>query len=758
MKNLLNLISFSFLLITLTNCKGQEEKDYAKYVDPFIGTSFHGHVFLGAHVPFGAVQVGPSNFVRGWDWCSGYHYSDSILAGFSQLHLSGTGIGDLGDVLITPYTGVLKASPGTEKNPSIGYSSKYSHSDETAKPGYYSLILKDYDIKAELTASERVTFHKYTFPENTESHIAINLEYGIGWDMPTETFLSKIDAQTYTGYRFSSGWAKDQHVYFAIKLSKPIDDFKLFDNQKPVKGNMAKGKAVTGVLSFASKKGEVVMIKIGISPVSEKNALQNISAEIPDWNFDKTTASAYKAWNRELSNVRIEDADIHHLRTFYTAIYHLYTAPALFNDHNGDYRGTDKQVYPNPGFKNYTVFSLWDTYRAAQPLFTLLQPDRVSDMVNSMLTIYKQQGKLPIWPLMGNETDCMVGYSAVPVVADAIFKGVKNIDAEQAFEAMKASSMRDDYGVNLLKEKGYILADKEAESVSKALEYCISDWCIAQVAKKLNKTTDYEYYTKRALSYAQYFDPKTKFMRAKLDNGSFREPFNPFVPSISVNNKEWKDYTEGNGWQYTWLVPQDVEGLIKLFGNEKAFATKLDSLFIVKGDLGKDAPPDISGLIGQYAQGNEPSHHIAYLYAYAGEQWKTAEKVRYIMQELYSDKPDGLCGNEDCGQMSAWYIFSAMGFYPVNPANSAFVFGSPLFNNISINVANGKKFNLVTKNNNAHNIYIQSAKLNGKPYTRSFITYQDIMKGGKLEFEMGANPNTQFGAQEKDRPQSKIYQ
>ena len=758
MKNLLlKPVWLSFFLCTSIVVSHGQDNDYAKYVDPYIGTGFHGHVFLGAHVPFGAVQVGPSNFVRGWDWCSGYHYSDSIVVGFSQLHLSGTGIGDLGDVLITPYTGAIKSTPGTQKDPFSGYSSKYSHANETVKPGYYSVLLNNYGIKAELTASERVAFHKYTFPENTESHIAINLEYGIGWDSPTETFLKKTDAQTYVGYRFSTGWAKNQRVYFAIKLSKPVDDFRLFDQQQPVEGSSAKGKAVTGVLSFSTEKGEVIMLKIGISPVSEENALKNITAEISGWNFTKTASAAYEAWSRELSKVRVSDPDIHHLRTFYTALYHLYTAPILFNDHNGDYRGTDKQVYSNPGFQNYTVFSLWDTYRAAQPLFTILQPERVSDMINSMLTFYKQQGKLPIWPLMGNETDCMVGYSAVPVVADAIFKGFKNIDAELAFEAMKSSSMRDDYGMNYLKEKGYIPADKEPESVSKALEYCISDWCIAQVAKKLNKTKDFEYYTKRASLYTEYFDPKTKFMRARLNDWNFREPFNPFFSSITIDNKEWKDYTEGNGWQYTWLVPEDVEGLIKLLGGDKPFVSKLDSLFIVKGNLGENAPPDISGLIGQYAQGNEPSHHIAYMYAYAGEQWKTAEKVRYIMTDLYTDKPDGLCGNEDCGQMSAWYISSAMGFYPVNPANSAFVLGSPLFNSVSIQVSGGKSFTVKAIKNNEQNIYIQSATLNGKPYTKSFITYQEIMQGGTLEIEMGNKPDKQFGTRIADRPQSKIY-
>jgi predicted alpha-1,2-mannosidase len=726
-------------------------QDYTKHVDPFIGTGYHGHVFLGANVPFGAVQVGPTNFVRGWDWCSGYHYSDSIVTGFSQTHLSGTGIGDLGDVLITPYTGAIKTSPGNEKQPDAGYASKYSHNEEIAKPGYYSVLLKTWNIRVELTATERVGFHRYTFPASDEAQIAINLERGIGWDGPTETFIQKIDSVTFTGYRFSTGWAKDQRMWFAIKISKPAGKFALFNNEQLSGSTSLSGKEVTGVLSFSTQKNESIMLKIGISPVSEKNALSNVESEIPGWDFDKVVANAGKSWNSELSKVKVSGKNIHDLCTFYTALYHSFFAPVLFDDANGDYRGADKQVCNSKGFNNYSVFSLWDTYRAEHPLFTLVQPGRVCDMVNSMLQIYKQQGKLPVWHLMGNETDCMVGYSAIPVIADAIFKGF-DIDAGLALEAMKASSMRDDYGVNYLKERGYIPADKEKESVSKAMEYAISDWCIAQVAKKTGKIDDFNYYIKRSQSYKEYFDPLTGFMRPKLDNGKFREPFSPFK---SVH--EWGDYTEGNAWQYTWLVPHNVEGLIGLFGNENAFSTKLDSLFIVKGDMGENASPDISGLIGQYAHGNEPSHHIVYLYAYAGQQWKTSEKVRFILQNMYSDKTDGLCGNEDCGQMSAWYILSSIGFYQVNPANGCFVFGSPLFDEVIIALPGNKNFTIQAKNNSPENKYIQAIKWNGKEYPYSFITYPEIRKGGTLEMEMGAKPNKKFGVKISERPGSKIY-
>ncbi len=745
-----------FMLVVLFYAIAQngrtQTKDVARYVDPYIGTGDHGHVFLGANVPFGAVQVGPTNYVKGWDWCSGYHYSDSILTGFSQLHLSGTGIGDLGDILVMPYVGKVYASPGTDKTPFAGWATKYTHQDEAVKAGYFSVNLDAYKIKAELTATERVAFHKYTFPQSADAHIGINLTMGIGWDKPVKTFIKKVNPTTYTGYRFSTGWANDQRLYFAVKLSRAADALLLFNASKAKGGTALEGDSVVVVLNFTTKTNEAIFLKIGISPVSEENALANIAAEVPGWNFKRVADKAYAKWNKELSRVDLETKDVAQLRTFYTALYHAFSAPVLFNDHNGDYRGTDKKVYKNPGFNNYTVFSLWDTYRACQPLYTLIQTERVPDMVRSFLAIYQQQGKLPIWPLMGSETDCMVGYPAVPVIADAYFKGVKGFDPQLAFEAMKASSMRDDYGVKYLKEKGYVPADKEGESVSKALEYALSDWAIAQFAKKLNKQNDYAYYAKRAKAYTLYFDTKTQFMRGKLYNGSFREPFDPFV-NIPLKG----DYTEGNAWQYTWLVPQDVEGLIGLFGGDKPFVHKLDSLFVVQGDLGAEAQPDISGLIGQYAHGNEPSHHIPYLYAFAGQQWKTAEKVNEILHTQYHDQPAGLSGNEDCGQMSAWYILSSLGFYQVNPASGCFVFGSPLFDKATINLPASRKFTIQTHKTGTKNIYIQSAKLNGKPYSRSFISYKDIMNGGTLEFVMGDVPNKEFGAKPEDRPRSEVY-
>jgi len=749
-------IASAGMALSLLSCQSNEPAktmDYTKLVNPYIGTDLHGHVFLGANVPFGAVQVGPTNYIKGWDWCSGYHYSDSISTGFAQTHLSGTGIGDLGDVLITPYTGALKLEPGSIKDPLSGYASKYSHLQEVAEPGYYKVQLLSYDIKAELTASERVAFHKYTFPENSASHIAINLNLGIGWDTPTKVKFKLVNDSTITGYRFSKGWAVDQRLYFAIKLSKPIKNTQIFNNQCIVKQSEIEADSLVAILTFPTKASEQLLLKVGISPVSEENALLNIDREISHWDFTKTVSQAKEKWNNELSKVAVSSGNINDLKTFYTALYHTFTTPFIFNDNNKDYRGTDMKVYQKASFTNYSVFSLWDTYRAAHPLYTIVQPERVNDMVQSMLAIYQQQGKLPIWPLNGSETNCMVGYSAIPVITDAIMKGFDGFDQNLAYSAMKASSMRDDLGVNYLKTIGYVPCDKEKESVSKALEYAISDWCIAQIAQKNQDQKNAEYYQKRGQAYAQYFDPKTGFMRAKMFSGQFREPFNPFQ-----STHEWGDYTEGNAWQYTWLVPQDVPGLINLFGGDANFTAKLDSLFIVTGNMGDKASPDISGLIGMYAHGNEPGHHIPYLYAYVGEQWKSAELVRKITTEMYNDQETGLCGNEDCGQMSAWYVLSSLGFYQVNPANGVFVLGSPLFDNASIKLPNGKTFKLKCINNSHTNKYIQEVKLNGVVITRSYILYNEIMNGANLEITMGSEPNKAFGSNIADRPQTVLQQ
>jgi len=722
------------------------------YIDPYIGTGGHGHVFLGASVPFGAVQVGPSNINKGWDWCSGYHYSDSVVKGFAQNHLNGTGIPDLGDVLIMPYTGSVRTETGTQADPAAGYSSHYSHSQEVARPNYYSVWLKDHHVKVELTATERVAFHRYTFPSDRAGHIIIDLLQGnfdVGTKHPmVRAHLLKLNDSTLIGWRNSSQWAKDRRIYFAIRTNMPLKDFKLIDGDKPVEQLSLEADTVKGLISFKHTPS-VVMLKVGVSNVSGEKALANIIAEIPGWNFGSIVRQGNAKWERALRKIQVTSPDPVERTVFYTAFYHTMIAPALYNDHDSSYRGADGKVIENAPFNNYTIFSLWDTYRTLNPLMTLVHPERVSDMVNTMLSIYVQQGKLPIWHLQGRETDCMVGYSAVPVIADAYLKGFGGFDPNLVLEAMKASSTRDDYGMKYLKEEGYIPADKERESVSKALEYAIDDWCISRVAARLGKKDDEQYYAKRAHYYNRYFDTVTRFMRPVLADGSYRSPFDPFQ---SIH--EWGDYTEGNAWQYTWLVPQDAESLVRLMGGDKAFVTKLDSLFVVNKSMGTNASPDISGLIGMYAQGNEPNHHIPYLYAFAGYPWKTAEKIRRIANEFYTSKNDGLCGNDDAGQMSAWYVMSALGFYPVNPANGVFVFGTPLVHAARLEVGNNKQFTMETVNAGPKNIYIQRATLNGVPYRKSYITFQEIKAGSTLRFYMGDKPNPNFGAAPADRPVS----
>jgi predicted alpha-1,2-mannosidase len=723
--------------------------DFTGHVDPFIGSGGHGHVFVGASVPFGAVQVGPNNFHQGWDWCSGYHFSDDVLAGFSHLHLGGTGIADLGDILLMPYTGALATGPGSRKDPDAGYASRYSHDREQARPGFYAVDLLDHDVHVELTATERVGLHRYRYPADKPAHLAIDLQFENGGGRVVESQLRRVDETTVVGYRRSKGWAKDQRVFFALKSSKPFAEFRIFLGDRAVGGESAEGQALRAIGTYEGSPGEV-LVRVGISPVSEENALANLEKEAGTADFDAVAAAAKAAWNDQLGRIQIE-ADDRTKRIFSTALYHTMIAPALFNDHNGDYRGADGKVHRNPGFDTYTIFSLWDTYRAAHPLFTLTQPERVGQFIQTMLAIRDQQGKLPVWHLMGNETDTMVGYHAVPVVVDAYFKGLLDADPERAFEAIKNSAMRDERGLDSIKEIGYIPAEKGSESVALAMEYAIDDWCIAQMAKALGKPEDDEYFSKRAKAYREYFDPKTKFMRGKLSDGTWREPFDPIASSHRRD-----DYCEGNGWQYLWLVPHDPEGLIELLGGDEAFGEKLDQLFTVESIKSAEASADISGLIGQYAHGNEPGHHTTYLYAFVGQQWKTAKLVRQILTTLYSDQPDGLSGNEDCGQMSAWYVFSAMGIYPVNPVAGVYVFGSPIVDKATIAVPGGKSFTIVAKNNSPVNLYIQSVELNGKPYGKSYITHPDIIAGGELTFVMGPEPNKAFGNAPEDRPQSVV--
>ncbi|GJM62556.1 GH92 family glycosyl hydrolase [Persicobacter diffluens] len=730
----------------------QAQEDLVQYVDPRIGTAEHGHVFMGANVPFGAVQLGPSNVTQGWDWCSGYHVSDTTIVGFAHTHLSGTGIGDLGDVLLMPLSGKIPSTDrGSIENPESGYLSPYSHANEVAAAGFYSVELDRYQVRAELTSTERVGAHRYTFHNaKEEAHVLVNLKDGIGWDKATETSIVVVDEFRVEGYRHSKGWSEDQRLFFAIEFSEPVRKIAFFDDTKPVKGKTAiGGDKAKAVFSFGKKHAGVIEAKVAISPVSSPKAWENMKAEAPGFDFDGLKAKAAQKWGEALEKVKIDSKDESVKRTFYTAMFRTMTAPSLFNDHDGAYRGSDKKVYPNPGFDNLTTFSLWDTYRAAHPLYTITQPERVNDMVNSLLTIEAQQDQLPVWHLMGSETNTMVGFHSIPVIVDAYLKGFDGFDAEEAYAAIRKFKDYDQRGLNFVRNQEYIPADKEEEAVAKALEYAIDDYAIAMMAKKLGKMEDYDLFMKRAGYYRHYFDRDIQFMRGKLADGSWRTPYDP----IKSTHRE-DDFCEGNGWQYTWLVPHDVEGLVDLFGSDIAFANKLDSLFIIEGDMGEGGSPDITGLIGQYAQGNEPGHHTIYLYNYVGQPWKTAEMARRISSEMFNDQVNGMPGNEDVGQMSAWYVFNALGFYPVNPVAGDYVLGSPTVDQAEIQVPGNKTFKVIAKNNSEKNIYIQSVKLEGKDYPYSFIRHEDIMKGGTLELQMGDTPSIHWGISPEYRPQS----
>jgi predicted alpha-1,2-mannosidase len=724
----------AFIAISLIMSCSYGEKNYTQYVNSFIGTGDHGHVFMGANVPFGFVQLGPTQYSQGWDWCSGYHYSDSTIIGFGHLHLSGTGIGDLGDISLMPAIGEIKMTRGNLEDPQSGIYSKFSHSRESARPGYYSVFLDRFGINVELTATQRVGFHKYTFPKSSESKVIFDLEHGIGWDSPKEGYMVQESDTRISGYRVSKGWAEHQEVYFTACFSKPFKEFK-------------KHNSYYSEVLFETGEGEEIYVKVALSPVSIANAKLNMESELSGWDFAQTIREADKEWNKMLSKVDFETSNVSDKRIFYTAMYHSMVAPSVFCDVNGEYRGADLKVHKDSSFTNYTTFSLWDTYRAAHPLMTIIHQEKMKDIAQTMLNIYDQQGKLPVWHLMGNETNCMVGNPGIAALGDIALKGY-DIDKERAFQAMKNSALLDERGLKWMKEYGYIPYDLEdaSESVAKTMEYAIADWCVARLAKELGHDEDYDYFLNRSRAYRFFFDTQRQFVRGLSSKGVFREPFDPFRSSHRVD-----DYTEGNAWQYTWLVPHDVYGLIDIFGGEKQFISKLDSLFVAEGDMGAEASSDISGLIGQYAHGNEPSHHIIYLYPYAGQQWKCAEKVREVLTTLYHDAPAGLCGNEDVGQMSSWYIMSAMGFYQVAPAGGEYIFGSPIMDKAVIHLPDNKLFTIITHNNSRENKYIQSVKLNGIPYAKSYINHTDIVKGGTLEFFMSDNPSD-FGTLKENYP------
>ena len=685
-------------------------QNLTQYVNQYVGTGGHGHTFMGANVPFGLVQLGPTEPTRGWDWCSGYYYDDDELIGFGHMHLSGTGIGCLGDVAFLPVKDFKQTS------------TRFKHEAEKVHPGYYSVQLTDPNVLVELTATERCGFHRYTFKDGAKAQLALDLSQCIGWDKLNDCLLTQESATRLTGFRRSNGWAADRRIYFSIDFSQPVTVHRL-DSMERV------------VVSVADNT-KPLLVKVALSPVSIDKAKLNMQAEMAGWDFDATVKAADDAWNRELARIQIQTNDQTKKRVFYTAMYHLMTSCSKFNDVDREYRGADGKVH-KADFTNYTTLSLWDTYRAAHPLMTVAFPEMQRDFAQTFLNIYKQQGRLPVWHLMGSETDCMVGNPGAIVLADLTMKGFVE-DKELALEALKATQMKDIRSLGLLKEHGYIPwnLEPENETVAKALEYCAADDGVAKVAKLLGKSDDYNYFFNRSRSYKKYYDPETRFMRAVGTDGKFRLPFNPFFAEHRTN-----DYTEGNAWQYTFLVPHDVKGLIQLFGSDKAFMSKLDSLFFVEGWAGDNASPDMSGMTGQYAHGNEPSHHVIYMYNYAGRPDKAAPLLRKMLNEMYLDQPDGLSGNEDVGQMSAWYILSSVGLYQVDPVGGRFVIGSPLFDKATVNVGAGKKFTVVAKNNSDRNIYVQSARLNGKALKNSYIEFNDIRHGGTLELVMGPKPS-----------------
>lgn len=732
-------IIVAFLLNALI-LNGFSQK-YIEYVNPLIGTDAHGHTYPGASMPFGMIQLSPDTRTEGWDACSGYHYSDTTLLGFSHTHLSGTGVPDYCDILLLPFNEAFFTEFNQVK-PNIKES--FSHLNEKAYPGYYETKLNQSSIISKLTVSERCGFHKNIFPEKTSHCLMLDLSHR---DNVLDSYIKVVNNKEIEGFRISKSWAKEQHIYFVIQLSEAIDQQKLYLNDIEIKkSDSCSGKNIK-ILLKTQKKSDELLIKIGISAVNIKNARLNLKNEIPHWDFEKSRMNSTEKWEQELSKIQIISEDKGKLQTFYTALYHSFLNPNIFMDVNGEFRGRDNLIHNSKGYNYYTLFSLWDTYRATHPLFTILQQKRTEDFIKTFIKQYEDGGLLPVWELAANETDCMIGYHAVSVIADAYIKGITDFDVKKALHAMKTSSNEKRFGKEYYINDGFIGSDKEHESISRTLEYAYDDWCIAQTALKLGDTNDYKTYIQRAQYYKNIFNHETGFMQPKT-NHVWKSPFD--AREVDFN------YTEANAWQYSFYVPQDISGLIGLFGGEDVFESKLDRLFQEESETTGREQVDITGLIGQYAHGNEPSHHMAYLYNYIGKPWKTQAMVRRIMDELYSEKPDGLCGNEDCGQMSSWYVFSALGFYPVTPASNAYIIGSPVFEQSFIRLENGNTFNIIAHNVSGENKYIQSAKFNGVEYSKSYILHDDIMKGGTLEFTMNNIPNNNWGQDISDRPQSSI--
>lgn len=729
-------LTYSFLLIgfliSCTSLQNQTSANYVTEVNPFIGTDFTGNTYPGAQAPFGMVQLSPDNGLPGWDRISGYFYPDSTIAGFSHTHLSGTGAGDLYDISFMPVT-----LPYKEAEQPLGIHSKFSHQDEKAEAGYYSVLLKDYQIKVELTATDRCGIQRYTFPE-AQAAIFLNLRKAMNWDFTNDSYIEQIDSVTIKGYRMSDGWARDQRLYFCTRFSKPFQKMTL-DTTAVTKEGKIIGNSTIARFDFNVKAGEQILVTTALSGVSMEGAIKNIKAEVPENDFDKYLSQTQQKWNQQLGKIEIESNDGDTKKIFYTALYHSMLAPTIYSDVDGTYYGPDKKIHQAEGWTNYSTFSLWDTYRASHPLFTYTEPERVNDMVKSFIAFYEQNGRLPVWNFYASETDMMIGYHAVPVIVDAYLKGIGDFDAKKALEACVATANLDHYrGIGLYKQLGYIPYNVKDEynnenwSLSKTLEYAFDDYCIAEMANKLGENKIAEEFYKRSENYKNLYNPATSFMQPRDDKGQFIPNFkaDEYTPHI----------TESNGWQYFWSVQHHIDRLITLVGGKERFTQKLDSMFTYHPADKDELPIFSTGMIGQYAHGNEPSHHVIYLYNKVGQPWKTQQYAAKVLHELYHNTPAGLCGNEDCGQMSAWYVFSAMGFYPVNPVSGQYEIGTPLFPKMKLHLSNGKTFTVIAKEVSPTNIYIQSVTLNGKPYNQSYITHEQIMNGSTIEFEMGNHP------------------
>lgn len=731
----LKITIFFALSLLLSSCslrRQQPKIDYVAYVNPLIGTDFTGNTYPGAQLPFGMVQLSPDNGLPGWDRISGYFYPDSTIAGFSHTHLSGTGAGDLYDISFMPVT-----LPYKKAEEPLGIYSKFSHQEEHATAGYYRVHLKDYQIEVELTATERCGIQRYTFPE-AESAVFLNLSKAMNWDATCDSHIEVVDSVTIQGYRFSTGWARDQRIYFRTRFSKPFTAVHL-DTTAILHEKRRIGTGYVARFDFPTSSGEQLLVNTAISAVSPEGAARNLQAEVPDNDFEKYRTAARESWNSQLGKIEVTGENSDDKVNFYTALYHSMLAPTIYSDVDGSYRGPDKQLHRAVGWTNYSTFSLWDTYRAAHPLLTYTQPERVGDMIESLLAFYEQNGRLPVWNFQGGETDMMIGYHAVPIIVDAYLKGIGHFDAERALAACVATANIDDYrGIGEYKKLGYIPYNREDSynsepwSLSKTLEYAFDDYCIARMAEKMGKKELADTFYQRSKNYQHVYNPQTSFMQPRDDQGVF-------LPNFKAD-----DYTphicESNGWQYFWSVQQDIPELISLVGGKARFTQKLDSMFTHRPTRGDELPIFSTGMIGQYAHGNEPSHHVIYLYNAVDQPWKTQQYAAQVMHELYRNTPDGLCGNEDCGQLSAWYVFSAMGFYPVDPVGGTYQIGTPLFPTMSLHLPNGKQFTVRAPQVNRKNIYIQSIRMNGKPYTHSTITHEQIMSGATLELEMGNQP------------------